>query len=68
MLTGLLLLFLGPLAVRIWCELLLLLFRMNETLADIKLDLERGSPVAIGEQRGRAGFQPGFSPALPSQT
>ncbi len=41
-LTGLLLLFLGPLAVRIYCELLILLFRMNETLADIKLDLERG--------------------------
>ena len=42
-LTGLLLLFLGPLAVRIWCELLILFFRMNETLADIKLDLERVS-------------------------
>ena len=33
---GLLWLFLGPLLVRIYCEILIVLFRMNETLTDIK--------------------------------
>jgi hypothetical protein len=35
-LIGLLLLVGGPIVVRIYCELLILLFRMNETLTDIK--------------------------------
>jgi hypothetical protein len=34
-LTGLLMLLLGPLAVRIYCEILIVLFRMNESLSDI---------------------------------
>lgn len=34
-----LLVVLGPIAVRIWCELLILFFRMNETLTDIRNSL-----------------------------
>ncbi|HEV2378957.1 MAG TPA: DUF4282 domain-containing protein [Terriglobia bacterium] len=37
--TGLALIVIGPLAVRIYCELLILLFRMNETLSDIRSSL-----------------------------
>ncbi len=33
---GIVLMILGPLAVRIWCEILILFFRMNETLTEIK--------------------------------
>lgn len=40
-LTGLAVLVLGPLVVRIYCELLILFFRMNETLTEIKHALER---------------------------
>jgi Domain of unknown function (DUF4282) len=36
---GLAILALGPLATRIFCELLILLFRMNETLSDIRAGL-----------------------------
>ncbi len=35
-LTGLIMLFLGPLFVRIYCELLIVMFRINETLTEIK--------------------------------
>jgi hypothetical protein len=35
-LSGLFIMLLGPVAVRIYCELLILLFRMNETLTEIK--------------------------------
>jgi hypothetical protein len=35
-LSGLALLLLGPVAVRVYCEVFILLFRMNETLTDIK--------------------------------
>lgn len=35
-LSGLILMVVGPLLVRIYCELLILLFRMNESLTDIK--------------------------------
>ena len=35
-LGGLFIIILGPVAVRIYCELLILLFRMNETLTEIK--------------------------------
>lgn len=40
-LGGLLLFFFGPIGVRIYCELLIIFFRMNETLIDIKHLLER---------------------------
>ena len=33
---GILVLVLGPLSIRVWCELLILFFRMNETLTDIR--------------------------------
>jgi hypothetical protein len=39
---GILLLFLGPLGVRVYCEILIVFFRINETLTEIKHDLERG--------------------------
>lgn len=35
-LIGLTVFVLGPIVVRIWCELLILFFRMNETLTEIK--------------------------------
>lgn len=37
---GILLLFLGPVAVRIYCEILIVFFRINETLTEIKHSLE----------------------------
>lgn len=40
-LSGLLLFFLGPIAVRIYCELLIVFFRMNETLTDLRHLMER---------------------------
>ncbi len=40
-LTGLVMLFLGPIIVRIYCELLILIFRINETLTEIKNSLEK---------------------------
>lgn len=39
--VGLLYIFIGPLIVRIYCELLILFFRMNESLTEIKNDLKR---------------------------
>jgi len=39
-LGGLLLFIFGPIVVRIWCELLILFFRMNETLTEIKSNTE----------------------------
>jgi hypothetical protein len=44
-LAGVLFLILGPLIVRIYCELLILFFRMNETLTEIKrnTDPKRGT-------------------------
>jgi hypothetical protein len=41
MLMGLLILLLGPFLVRIYCELLILAFRMNETLTEIKNSINR---------------------------
>ncbi len=38
--SGLATLILGPIAVRIFCELLILFFRMNETLTDIRNMIE----------------------------
>lgn len=37
--TGLLTIFLGPLIVRIYCEILIVIFRINETLTEIKQEL-----------------------------
>ncbi len=37
---GLLILIFGPVAVRIYCEILIIFFRINETLTEIKHDLE----------------------------
>ena len=39
-LMGILLIFIGPLLVRIWCELLILSFRINENLIEIKKNTE----------------------------
>ena len=41
-LAGLAVIIFGPLACRIYCELLILLFRMNESLTDIKRGLATG--------------------------
>lgn len=49
----------GTLAIRIWCELLILFFRMNETLTDIKNAIERPKPMAGMPPSGAPyGFQP----------
>jgi len=40
-LGGLLVILLGPVIVRIYCELLILFFRMNETLTEIKNGLSK---------------------------
>lgn len=40
---GALLFILGPLGVRVYCEILIVFFRINETLTEIKHDLERRS-------------------------
>lgn len=37
---GILILLLGPLAVRIYCEILIIFFRINETLTEIRQILE----------------------------
>ncbi len=42
-LSGVLLLLFGPLAVRVYCEFLIVFFRINETLMEIKHVLERKS-------------------------
>jgi hypothetical protein len=44
-LSGLLILFLGPLVVRIYCEILIIFFRINETLTEIKHTLEGRPPT-----------------------
>jgi hypothetical protein len=43
---GLLLLIFGPVVVRIYCEILIIFFRINETLTEIKhtLDERRAAP------------------------
>lgn len=40
-LVGLVMLVVGPVLVRIYCELLILFFRMNETLTEIKNGLAK---------------------------
>lgn len=39
-LKGVLLVILGPLGVRVYCEILIVFFRINETLTEIKHTLE----------------------------
>jgi hypothetical protein len=46
---GFLLLFLGPIGVRIYCEILIIFFRINETLTEIKHTLEERR----GPQQGK---------------
>jgi hypothetical protein len=47
--SGVLLLIFGPLVVRVYCEILIVFFRINETLTEIKHLLEdRGSPAEGG--------------------
>ncbi|HEX9883238.1 MAG TPA: DUF4282 domain-containing protein [Desulfobaccales bacterium] len=41
---GVLLFCLGPLAVRVYCEILIIFFRMNETLTEIKHAIEERRP------------------------
>jgi ABC-type cobalt transport system substrate-binding protein len=38
---GILTMIFGPLLVRIWCEMLILFFRMNETLTEIKNNTQK---------------------------
>ena len=38
---GLLILVIGPLVVRVYAELLILFFRMNETLTEININIQR---------------------------
>jgi hypothetical protein len=45
-LYGLMILIFGPLAVRIYCEILIIFFRINETLTEIKHTLEDRRTVA----------------------
>jgi NADH:ubiquinone oxidoreductase subunit 6 (subunit J) len=41
---GLLLFVLGPLGVRVYCEILMIFFRINETLTEIKHAIDRPAP------------------------
>ncbi|QAA77375.1 MAG: hypothetical protein BIP78_1611 [Candidatus Bipolaricaulis sibiricus] len=41
-LTGILVILLGPLGVRIWCELLIVVFRILDTLGEIRDRLGKG--------------------------
>ncbi len=42
---GLLVILFGPVLVRIYCEVFIILFRINETLTEIKHTLERSRPA-----------------------
>jgi hypothetical protein len=44
---GVLLFLLGPLGVRVYCEILIVFFRINETLTEIKHAIERQAPPPI---------------------
>jgi len=41
---GVLLFVLGPLGVRVYCEILIIFFRINETLTEIKHAMEHPAP------------------------
>lgn len=43
-LIGLAGILLGPILVRLWCEMMILFFRINETLTEIKGVLEKQEP------------------------
>jgi uncharacterized membrane protein len=45
LLKGVLLFLLGPLGVRVYCEILIIFFRINETLTEIKHVIERRPEV-----------------------
>ena len=45
-LLGLLVLVLGPLVVRVYCEILIIFFRINETLTEIKHAMGQRPPEA----------------------
>lgn len=47
-LYGLLLLILGPLGVRVYCEILIIVFRMNETLTEINKKLDSKGAAQTG--------------------
>jgi len=49
-LLGLVVLLIGPLLVRIYCELLILLFRMNETLTDISNSVRQKPHISSPSQ------------------
>jgi hypothetical protein len=58
---GLIFLFAGPLMIRVYCELLILFFRMNETLTEIRNTLTAGNstdPVERPQWRIRADPSP----------
>ena len=40
-LGGLIFLFVGPISVRLWCEIMIVVFRINETLTDIRNQLHK---------------------------
>ena len=46
-LTGLITLLLGPVFVRVYCEILILMFRMNENLTEIRKNTEKPAPPQI---------------------
>lgn len=47
-LGGLLLLLLGPVVIRVYCEILIVVFRMNETLIEIRDSLSKHQQGAAG--------------------
>lgn len=48
---GLLTMILGPFVVRIYCELLIIFFKMNETMTEIKEQLSTQKPVITSEEK-----------------
>ena len=50
-LLGLLLLLLGPFVIRIWCETVLLLFRINRNLTEIRRNTSSSRPQSSDGDR-----------------
>lgn len=48
---GLLIMILGPFVVRIYCELLIIFFKMNETMTEIKEQLSTQKPAITSEKK-----------------
>lgn len=65
---GLALLIFGPIAVRIFCELLILFFRMNETLTDISNKLIAGTETIKEEFSKGEGSLQSSNPEPPKET